>query len=306
MPRAHPGWSRAFVTGGGSGIGMTVARQLAARGVDLAVFDLRIDDAVRERLGQAATRDGQKTRFYPVDVIDAPAVRAAVDRAVAEIGAPELVVNSAGINIAKSFHELSDDEYRRVIEVNLLGSRNTAFAVLRHIPGGGHLVLLASMGGLTPNWSYAAYSASKFGVVGLAGVLRIECRPLGIGVSVVCPPNVPTPMSVREDGRAHPVQRELKAIAGEVPLERAAELILRAAQKRKFLVIPGFKAKLTYLLLKVVPLWIQHRVVDRTIDKVLRAHPDAAPDWSAVQPTEPSAPSGPSPSETADAQTRRG
>jgi NAD(P)-dependent dehydrogenase (short-subunit alcohol dehydrogenase family) len=302
MPRAHPGWSRAFVTGGGSGIGMTVARQLAAGGADVAIFDLRIGDAVRESLGQAAVGDGQKTGFYEVDVTDAPAVRAAVDRAVAEVGAPELVVHSAGINIAKSFHELSDDDYRRVIEVNLLGSRNTAFAVLRHMPRGGHLVLLASMGGLTPNWSYAAYSASKFGVVGLAGVLRIECRPLGIGVSVVCPPNVPTPMSVREDGRAHPVQRELKAIAGEVPLERAAELILRAARKRKFLVIPGFKAKLTYLLLKVVPLWIQHRVVNRTIDKVLKAHPEAAPDWGALSPSEPAGPSRSTRSEATDAR----
>jgi hypothetical protein len=109
-------------------------------------------------------------------------------------------------------------------------------------------------------------------------------------------------MSVREDGRAHPVQRELKAIAGEVPLERAAELILRAARKRKFLVIPGFKAKLTYLLLKVVPLWIQHRVVNRTIDKVLKAHPEAAPDWGALSPSEPAGPSRSTRSEATDAR----
>jgi NAD(P)-dependent dehydrogenase (short-subunit alcohol dehydrogenase family) len=280
MSKPRAGWKVAFVAGAGSGIGRAVARRLAAAGSDLALFDARLGDEAHGAILEARAEPGQRVVTHQVDVTDPVALRAAVDAAVDELGPPGLVVHSAGINIARMFHEIGDADYDRVIDVNLKGSRNLAYAVLRHMQRGGHLVLLASMGGLVPNWGYAAYSASKFGVVGLAGVLRMECHPVGITVSVVCPPNVPTPMSEEEERTMHPVQRELKEMVGEVSVERVAEIIARAASRREFLVIPGFKAKLTYLLVKLTPLRLQHGLTNRTIDRILKVRGHPRPDWS--------------------------
>jgi NAD(P)-dependent dehydrogenase (short-subunit alcohol dehydrogenase family) len=281
---ARTSWRRAFITGGASGIGLHLAKALAAEGADLAIFDRRIPGEARAALEAGRRSDGQRLLFFQVDVTDPPGLREVVDQAARQIGAPDLAVSSAGINISKMFHLLDDQEYRRVIEVNLLGSRNFAHAVLRWMEPGARLVLLSSFAGLTPNWSYGAYSASKFGVVGLAGVLRLESKPRGIGVSVVCPPNVPTPMVEEEERGMHPVQRALKKTTGTVPVERAARGILAGARRGKFLILLGLKAKLTYLLVKLAPLWLHHLIADRVARKVLRAHPEEAPDWTRALP----------------------
>jgi NAD(P)-dependent dehydrogenase (short-subunit alcohol dehydrogenase family) len=284
MMSAGPRWQRAFLSGAGSGIGLGLAKELAARGVELAIFDLRISEAARSEIEAARRSPTQRVHFCAVDVTDPALLREAVDEAVRALGPPHLAIHSAGINIAKMFHLLSDEEYRRVVDVNLLGSRNFALAVLRSMSAGSHLVLVSSFAGLTPNWSYAAYSASKFGVVGLAGVLRLECSARGIGVSVVCPPSVPTPMVDEEEKGMHPVQRALKHMTGTVTVERAVRMILEGARRRKFLVLLGIKAKLTYLLLKLAPLWFVHLIADRVVRRVLRDHPEAAPDWSGMLP----------------------
>ncbi len=190
---ARPKWKSAFVTGGGSGIGLRLAERLLERGASVAVFDLALRSEVRERLCKLGERSEAACSFHEVDVCDAVGVAAAVEDAVAARGAPHLAINSAGMQLSKTFDRLTAGEFERVVAVNLLGSRNFAAAVLPHIGTGGRLALIASLAGIVPNHGYAAYGASKFGVVGLAGALRLECRPRGVGVSVVCPPEVETP-----------------------------------------------------------------------------------------------------------------
>lgn len=266
-------WRCAFITGGASGIGQELARRLAADGTDVAVFDLQAVDGKQAGNG--------RVRCFQADITDAPGLRAAVADAVDALGPPDLAVNSAGINTPRSFHLLTDELYRRILDVNLWGSRNFAFAVLPHMGAGGQLVLMSSFGGLAPVWSYGGYSATKFGVIGLGGVLRIESKPRGIGVSVVCPPNVPTPMSLKEEQDMHPAQRALKDVAGTLPLEYVARAILDAAGRRKFLVIPGFRAKLLYVAMKLAPMRLFHWIGDRVVRRELQRHPDAFPDWRA-------------------------
>lgn len=100
---------------------------------------------------------------------------------------------------------------QRDVEVNLIGSRNFSAAVLPLMTPGAQLALIASLAGLVPNYGYAAYSASKFGVVGLAGCLRLEYRPKGIDVCVVCPPGVETPMVTEERRSGDAVGLELSS-----------------------------------------------------------------------------------------------
>lgn len=261
-------WTTAFLTGGGSGIGLRLAEQLAGRNVRLAIFDLHVSGEVRRRL------DGLSPGavFHEVDVRDAEALDSAVRKAVTEVGVPQLAISCAGVQRARVFEELSAADFDFVVDVNLRGSRNFAAAVLPHLPSGGRLVFIASLAGLVANFGYAAYSASKFGVVGLASALRIECRPRGVRVTVVCPPEVETPMVVEERRTAPAITMQAKQFAGVVALDDLCADILRGAERGEWMVVTGSRAKLTRWLSRLSP-GLMNRITDRMVADGLRRPP---------------------------------
>lgn len=261
----HDAWRTAFITGGGSGIGLRLAEMLAQQGVRLAVFDLRLTDAVRQRLGRLAP----VSVFHEVDVRDAAGLDAAVRAAVAALGAPELAINCAGVQRARVFEELTAEDFEFVVGINLHGSRNFAAAALPHLAPGAQLVFIASLAGLVGNYGYTAYSASKFGVVGFASALRLECRPRGIGVTVVCPPEVETPMVVEERRTAPAITMQSKQFAGVVTLDALCRDILRGAARGEWLIVTGFKAKLTQWIARLTP-GLMRRLTDRMVADGLR------------------------------------
>lgn len=261
----HGTWTTAFLTGGGSGIGLRLAEQLAQRNVRLAVFDRKIADAVRQRLGALAPG----SVFHEVDVRDAATLDALVRTAVATIGAPQLAINCAGVQRARVFEELTVEDFDFVVGINLHGSRNFAAAVLPHLSPGASLVFIASLAGLVGNYGYTAYSASKFGVVGLASALRLEYRPRGVSVTVVCPPEVETPMVVEERRTAPAITMQSKQFAGAVSLDQLCGDILRGAARGDWLVVSGFKARLTHLIARLAP-GLMNRLADRMVAEGLR------------------------------------
>ena len=251
-----------FLTGGASGIGLEMAKRFLARGAHLAAFDLRPTDEAARKLLAARQGAHQKAPLYALDVTDAAAVRAAFAKAAAEVGPPVLLFNSAGIVSARVFSELPQEEFERVVRVNLFGSRNAASAALEHLAPGGRLVFMASLAGLIGSYGYTAYASSKFAVVGLAESLRAELKPRGIAVQVVCPPEVETPMVEYERTVRPKATEELKAFAGALSVEEACRGILSGIESGKFLVIPGLRAKLTWLLAKMLPRRLGHLVAD--------------------------------------------
>ena len=257
-------WTTAFLTGGGSGIGLRLAEMLAQRKVRLAIFDLKVSDDVRRRLAAAAPA----AAFYQVDVRDAEGLAAAVRAAVDQVGAPQLAINSAGVQRNRTFAELSTADFDFVVDINLRGSRNFAAAVLPHMAPGSNLVLLASLAGLVGNYGYAAYNASKFGVVGLASALRIECKPRRIDVTVVCPPEVVTPMVIEERKTASPVSMATKDFAGAVSIDDLCNDILRGAKRGEWMIVTGFKAKLTRILARLFP-GLMNRITDKMVADAL-------------------------------------
>jgi 3-dehydrosphinganine reductase len=258
-------WQTAFVTGAGSGIGLRLAEMLAQRGLRLAVFDLRLGDEARRRLGHAAT----SVVFHEVDVRDAAALESAVRAAVGELGAPEVAINCAGVQRARVFEELSAQDFDFVVDVNLRGSRNFAAAVLPHMNDGGRLCFVASLAGVVANYGYTAYSASKFGVVGLASALRIECKPRGILVSVVCPPEVETPMVEEERRTAPAITMQNKQFAGVVTLDALCHDVLRGLASGEWMIVTGWRARLTRFLARVMP-GTMNRLVDGKVAVGLR------------------------------------
>ncbi len=259
-----------FVTGGMSGLGRALASAYLQRGADVAIFDLAIDQELLRELHSHRQRDSQQIVSCQVSVTDATALAGAVQQAVDAIGAPELAINCAGVQRAAPFDELSGETFEMVVQVNLFGSRNFAEAVLAHMGEGGRLALVSSMAGFAANYSYATYCASKFAVVGLGRVLRLEYKPRGIDVSLICPPEVDTPMVVEEAKTMHPVSRALKDLGGTLTLDEAMAGILRGLDGGKGVIIPGFKAKVTCFCNRYLPDFVMNAFVDRVVRTELR------------------------------------
>jgi len=259
-----------FVTGGMSGLGKALASEYLRRGSDVAIFDLALNDEVLLELEEFRQSDSQNIVAYAANVTDFEALNRAVEQAVEVIGRPELAINCAGIQRAQPFEQLPREDFELVFKVNVFGSRNFAEAVLPRMRSGARLALVSSMAGFAANYSYAAYCGSKFGVIGLGRVLRLEYKPRGIDVSLICPPEVDTPMVVDEMKNMHPASRRLKDIGGSLSLEAAITGILAGLDAGRGVIIPGGKAKLTYFCNRYLPDFIMNGVVDKIVRSVLR------------------------------------
>ncbi|WP_374590354.1 SDR family NAD(P)-dependent oxidoreductase [Aquabacterium sp.] len=257
-----------FISGGSSGIGRELGILLARCGADVAIFNRSLAPGAVAAIRAHAIRPDQRIRCYAADVSDEAAIASAVERAVADLGSPDLCIHSAGVLAAAPFEELDGATFTRVIGVNLIGARHFASAVLRHMRRGSHLTLIASMAGLVGSFAYAAYGASKFGVVGLAEVLRIEQRLRGIDISVCCPAELPTPMVTEERKTLHPAAAALKDFVGTMPLEAACAEMLAGMARRRFMIVPGLMPRLSAWFARHMPgalRKISDFVVDRAI-----------------------------------------
>ncbi|UZE95367.1 SDR family NAD(P)-dependent oxidoreductase [Alkalimarinus alittae] len=235
----------AFISGGGSGLGLNIAKELIQEGANIAIFDHGRSDDLVQYLNQLIVHNDQRIERYIVDIADPKALDKAMNSAVSEVGVPDFALNSAGILRTATFSKLSYETFEQVINVNLIGSRNFAFSVLQHMQSGGHLILVASLAGIVGSYTHAAYAASKFGVVGLAEVLRLELKLKGISVSVICPGEIDTPLLKQERIDGSPITEMMNDFAGVLSVEDAINGIMKGLKTRQYMITPGFRAKLT-------------------------------------------------------------
>jgi NAD(P)-dependent dehydrogenase (short-subunit alcohol dehydrogenase family) len=183
----------AVVTGAGSGLGRATAHRLGDEGAAVAALDLDADAA--EKTTAEIGERGGTARAYPVDVTDPAAVKTAMDAVAADLGRPQVLVNSAGIG---GFAHTVDETYDRwsaILGVNLTGTFLMCQAALPHLlQGGGAIVNVASNAGLMGQPYSAAYCASKGGVVNLTRALSLEYLRRGVRVNAVAPGGMNTPM----------------------------------------------------------------------------------------------------------------
>lgn len=253
----------AFVTGAASGLGQRFCQQLLAEGVIVAAFDQAFDAAARAALEPHAPQGGTLS-FHTADVVDPAATEAAITHAISQIGAPDLLIHAAGILKPLSFLETSHADFTHTVDVNLHGTRNVVAAALPAMQAGSHLVLIASLAGITANYAYSSYCASKFGVIGLTEVLRMELIEREIDVSSVCPAEIVTPMIHAERQHNDPIRRRLKAFAGAMERDPACALIMRDIAARKPRIVPGVQAKFTSFMTRAFPA-VARAVVRRMI-----------------------------------------
>jgi NAD(P)-dependent dehydrogenase (short-subunit alcohol dehydrogenase family) len=183
-----------LITGGASGIGEGIAHAFAELGARVAIAD--VDEARGTELVSTLNRQSFEAMFVVLDVTDDCAWRRAVSEVEARWGAIDVLCNNAGASaLGMPISTLSLDVWDRSVQLNLTSVYNGVTAVVEGMRarGWGHIVNTASIAGLTAEFpNAAAYTATKFGVVGLSETLAVELAPYGIGVTIVCPGAVRT------------------------------------------------------------------------------------------------------------------
>ncbi|PXW36147.1 UNVERIFIED_CONTAM: glucose 1-dehydrogenase [Williamsia faeni] len=184
----------AVVTGGGSGIGLAIGRRLAADGNAVAFFDR--DGASAKAAAEQITADGGSAIGVQVDVTDRAGIHAGIDEVKTRLGAPQILVNSAGKTVAGPTLEVTPDLWELVHAINLTGTFDCCQAVIPHMieAGWGRIVNISSSsthGGVA---QMAAYVSSKSAVNGLTKVLALEFAKYGITVNAIPPGFIDTPM----------------------------------------------------------------------------------------------------------------
>ena len=209
----------ALVTGANGGLGRSIAGGLAAAGADVAIADIALDGA--ESIGAQIEASGRRSLALRVDVTDAESVQAVVDRICVDFGHIDILVNSHGVTRRMPAAEFSEQEWDRVVEVNLKGVFLCCQRVGRVMieQGSGSIVNLSSIGGLVGLPNSVAYCASKGGVIQLTRSLGVEWAPLGVRVNAIAPSPFDTPM-VRGAMAAEPEYRQ--RVVDKVPLGRIA------------------------------------------------------------------------------------
>ena len=182
----------AIVTGGGMGLGEALCEEFGRRGATVVVADIDGDAAcqVAGRLAQS----GAPALAVRVDVASQPEVAQLIESTVAEYGRLDYMINNAGIAIGGDSRDLSMQQWRRVLDVDLLGvvyGTVYAYQVMAR-QGHGHIVNISSLSGLVPQPGNTAYCTSKHGIVGLSLSLRGEGADLGVKVSAACPGDMKT------------------------------------------------------------------------------------------------------------------
>ena len=197
----------AIVTGGGRGIGAGTARRLAADGFAVAVLDL--DEAAAKATAESIVADGGRASASRADVADAESVAAAVDRIVAELGEPTVLVNNAGVTRDNLLFQLTEDDWDTVMAVNLRGPFLMSRAAQKYMTAAkwGRIVNISSISALG-NRGQANYAASKAGIQGFTKTLALELGKFGVTVNAIGPGFVDTEMTRGIAERTgHPVRR---------------------------------------------------------------------------------------------------
>jgi NAD(P)-dependent dehydrogenase (short-subunit alcohol dehydrogenase family) len=186
----------AVVTGGGSGMGRAIGLEFAAEGARAAAAD--IDLAKAQDAAEEIRRGGGEALAVRVDVTRSAEVRAMAAEVLSRFGAIDILVNNAGVRIVKPFLEHTEEDWHRMIDVNLTGQFLCAQAVLPAMlkKGKGKIINLASVAGFVGRPNRAAYCAAKAGVLGLTRALAIDMAGKNINVNAISPGSIETPMNI--------------------------------------------------------------------------------------------------------------
>jgi short-subunit dehydrogenase len=218
-------WSNkvVLITGASSGLGRGFAIELAKRGAAVGLLARRADELAE--IVKQIEANGGRAHALPADVTDAKAVHDAVDRLRAHFGPVDVLIANAGIGGSKDAAELGAEDVSKVINVNVIGAANSATAVLPEMVkrGQGRLVAISSLAAYRGLPKSAAYCASKAAVSAFFESLRVDLRGSGVGVTIIHPGFIKTPLTAGREAK----------MPWLMELDDAVQKMVKAIEKRK-------------------------------------------------------------------------
>lgn len=233
-----------FITGGSSGIGLALAHQFALEGAQVSILARSLDKLEEAKhLIQLST--GVDVAIFAADVRDFDSVQ----KAVVEAGPIDVLVVNQGVFLPQELEKQELDEIRFMIDVNLMGSFNMIKAALpgmktRNGRGPASIALMSSQAGQVGIYGYTAYSASKFGLRGLAEALQQEVIADNIHVSLIYPPDTETPGFAEENKRRPQLTSIIAASSGAMKADEVAKRALDGIKSGSFFVPCNFEGSL--------------------------------------------------------------
>ena len=253
--------SEVFITGAASGIGRATALQAAAEGARVHLTDVNAD-LLKDTSEEIRAAGGSVGFSEALDIADYDAVRSMAKRLTDQYGAMDVVMNIAGISAWGTVRSLEHDTWRAMVEVNLMGPIHVIEELVPPMieaGRGGHLVNVSSAAGIIGMPWHAAYSASKFGLRGVSEVLRFDLRRHRIGVSLVCPGAVATPLTetiqlagVDKSSRRF-AQLQAHFRKGATSPEEAAAAIIRGVRRNKYWVYTSNDIRVIHAVQRYLP-----------------------------------------------------
>lgn len=265
---------RCFLTGAASGIGRATALKLAADGAELFLTD-RNAEGLAETVADARALGGQVSAHRALDISDNDQVSAFAADIHASHQSMDLVMNIAGVSAWGTVSHLSHRHWEQMVAVNLMGPIHVIEAFVPPMVAakrGGNLVNVSSAAGLVALPWHAAYSASKYGLRGLSEVLRFDLARHRIGVSVVVPGAVKTPLvqtvEIAGVDREHPqVAKWVERFGGHaVSPERAADKILAGVSRNRYLIYTSADIRALYAFKRFA--WWPYSVAMRRVNVI--------------------------------------
>ena len=186
----------ALVTGGSKGIGRAISIDLAGNGADVALTFLPTEEKAVKTVVDALKTSGRRVREYPVEISDFEQVQRLVERVVSDFGRLDILVNNAGINWDGVVWKMTEEQWDRVIDVDLKGAFNAIRAATPIFKNqrSGKIVTITSINGLRGRFGQANYAAAKAGLVGLTKTVAREMGKYGVNVNAVAPGMIETDM----------------------------------------------------------------------------------------------------------------
>jgi NAD(P)-dependent dehydrogenase (short-subunit alcohol dehydrogenase family) len=283
----------AVVTGGGSGIGMGLAKELARQGAAVAVADIKLDNA--EKVAEEIRAAGGEAVAVHCDVCERGSIARMKEQAIAKIGPIQLVFANAGATSFTPLAQMSDDDVDWIIQVNLMGVMYTARAFLPDMmqAGEGHLCATASMAGLLPGWipEHVPYSAAKAGIIGMMMNLALELKPYNIYTTSYCPGGVASGMK-NNNGSYRPERFGGPAPVAEVQFTGTSNVHAGPAFYHPEAVAPMVLDAVRNNRAFVFDHADQRRLFRETYANVVEACYDAADIWEQMHGLPPANPTG--------------
>lgn len=262
-----------YITGGSSGIGLATGKVLASKGADILLIarDIEKLEMAKKTIDATKKEPSQKVQILSVDVTDYKDVCDKMESIVKNFGAPDILINSAGINkYADHFENINHEMFNEVMDVNVNGVRNVTHALLEPMKKKkSHVVILSSAAALFGMFGYTAYGTSKAALMGFAESLRYELKPLDMPVTVIFPPEVDTPMNLDEAKTLPEAGRAMKTLGGFLMPGYVATVIVKAIAKEKYFVIPGHSTRFLYFLHRISNGFLSRVVSDIVVKRAV-------------------------------------